>query len=252
MHFPKKTIKRFDLLPSTNDFATKWCQSGILPPEGSIVLANHQTEGKGQTGNTWLVEAGKNLTFSLIYYPSLLSLDRLFALNMVASLAVLEVVKQLEIPNATVKWPNDVLIGSKKVAGILIRNSLSGKQLSSSIIGIGLNVNQVIFPTEISHATSIAKETGEQLDQEFILNHIILAFETRFLALQAGEYHVLKKEYLANLYKMGTSCSFARKGGEIFDGTILGVEDSGLLRVAINDKVEAFDFQAIKFNKLPF
>ena len=247
-YFPKKTIKRFKLLPSTNDFASQWCQSALLPPEGSLVIAENQTKGKGQTGNSWQSEAGRNLTFSMIYYPDFLALKQLFALNMIASLAVSESLAHLNLNNLAIKWPNDILINHKKVAGILVRNSLAGKKLAGSVIGIGLNVNQLIFPQGIPNATSLQIATNQLIDKDDILNRIIQHFETHYIALKNGQYNSIKHRYLKQLYMKGQTHTFFRKDKTPFQGKILDVRDSGHLLVDVEGDIKAFDFQEIKFS----
>ena len=250
-HFPKKTVKRFKLLPSTNDFASKWCQSDLLPPEGSIVITENQTQGKGQTGNTWQSEAGNNLTFSMIYYPTFLPIDQLFALNMIISLAVRDSIAHLNLTDLFIKWPNDILINHQKVAGILIRNSLTGKKLASAVIGIGLNVNQLIFPQGIPNATSLQLVTKRLIDKDDILHRIIRHFDTNYIALKNGQYDSIKQQYLDHLYLNGQESTFFRKDNTPFRGKILGVRDTGHLLVEIEGKVEIFDFQEIKIKLDP-
>ena len=246
-HFPRKTIKRFELLPSTNDFASKWCQSDDLPPEGSMVIAENQTHGKGQTGNFWESEANCNLTFSMIYYPQFLPLEQLFALNMIASLAVWKSIAPLSLTNLAIKWPNDILINHQKVAGILIRNSLAGKNLATTIIGIGLNVNQVVFPQGIPNATSLQLASNHPIDKEELLHRIIQYFETYYVNLRAGEYATIKQQYLEQLYLKNQVSTFSRKGDIPFQGKIVGIKDSGHLQIATQGIIEDFDFQEIKF-----
>ncbi len=249
-YFPQKTIKRFKLLPSSNDFASKWCQSTLLPPEGSIVITENQAQGKGQTGNSWHSEAGKNLTFSMIYYPTFLPIDRIFALNMITSLAVWSSLEHLSLVNLSIKWPNDILINQRKVAGILIRNSLAGKKLGSSIIGIGLNVNQLVFPQGIPNATSLQLATQQIVDKEDIFHRIIHHFESYYIALKNGQYGSIKQQYLAQLYRKGQEFTFFRKDNSPFQGKILDVRDSGHLLVEVKGEIEAFDFQEIRFRPL--
>ena len=245
--YPKKTIKHFDLLPSTNDFAMNWCQSDDLPPEGSVVITENQSNGRGQAQNKWHSEAHQNLTFSMIYYPDFLDLDHIFALNMLTSLAVLDVVLAQKIPNAFVKWPNDIIIDSQKVAGILIRNILSGKKIAASVIGIGLNVNQTIFPPELPNPTSLQLKTHQKLNKLAILNQLIQAFETRYLALQSGNYASLKANYLDHLFLLHQKHSFVRKDGVTFRGIIVDVRDSGHLLVDVDGRIQPFDFKEIGF-----
>ena len=117
-------------------------------PEGTLILTEDQTRGRGQMGNKWLTEKGKNLTFSIVLYPSFLRPNQHFYLTQFVSIAIQEVIQEL-LPDKgiKIKWPNDLYVENRKLAGILIENILSGHRIQSSILGIGLNVNQVQFPT---------------------------------------------------------------------------------------------------------
>ena len=130
---------------STNDIAMEMARKSDIP-EGTVIITDDQLKGRGQRGNEWVTAAGKNITMSIVLKPNFVKASSQFSLNMAISLAVNATVKQLlsEI-NCSVKWPNDVLVNRKKISGILIENSLSGKNLDYSIVGVGLNVNQPII-----------------------------------------------------------------------------------------------------------
>lgn len=248
-NYPRKTLKHFDLLPSTNDFAHNLIQIGDFLPEGSIIHTNNQTKGKGQGKNQWVSSPNQNLTFSMIYYPKPLPLRYLFALNMISSLAVLEAAKHQNIKNLSVKWPNDILYNDQKIAGILIRNTLSQKSLTASIIGIGLNVNQTIFDKNLPRATSLALATNQQLDRQLIFQHIIDAFERRYTQLLAGDYINIKTEYLKNLYRFGLTAKYYPTQGEPFQGKIIDVLESGHLVITSNGQAYQFATGEISFWK---
>ncbi len=233
------------MLPSTNDYANNWLQSEDSPPAGSVIITDCQTNGKGQASNQWLSKPQENLTFSMIYYPVFLPLDNLFALNMVASLSVRNVLSKYT-RDIYVKWPNDVLIASKKAAGVLIKNTLSGKKITTSIVGIGLNINQLDFPT-LPKATSLSIATGQKHDRNTILNEVISAFENLYQRLKTGGYMELKKAYLDKLYLFNTMASFAIPNGSNFRGKIIGVKEDGRLVIKKEGRTVYYRFQEIIF-----
>ena len=116
--------------------------------EGTVIIADEQTNGTGQKDNIWLSDPGKNLTFSAIIYPTFLPLELQFFISIISSLAIKNSLQKLIGEEVKVKWPNDVMVSNKKVAGILIKNSLDKRKIKSTIIGVGLNVNQDVFPIE--------------------------------------------------------------------------------------------------------
>lgn len=143
-------VVRFDTLDSTNSEALR-----VDYPEGTAVVAECQTEGRGQRGNVWDSEKSKNLTFSLVHYPNI-PLEDSFQISMAAALAVADSLRSFGI-FPKIKWPNDIYVGEEKIAGILIENSLTGSSvIRKSVIGIGLNVGQREFPSGIPNPTSMA------------------------------------------------------------------------------------------------
>lgn len=228
---------------STNDIAAELVSKSATL-EGAFVITDDQTKGRGQRGNVWSADPGKNLTLSLILKPAFLSPQRQFYLNMISSLAVQKTV-QYFLPNelVQVKWPNDVLVGKSKVAGILIENSLSGAGISSSIFGIGLNVNQQRF--EGLNATSIATCLNAEVDKQAVLAYLFLELERLYLLLKKASYSLIKEEYLKNLYGYKTAIKLASETE--FVGVIENVEDSGLLVVNKNNNRHRFDFKELRF-----
>ena len=228
---------------STNDVASDLV-SNSATLEGVFVITDQQIKGKGQRGNTWLSQKGENIMFSLILKPTFLNPMKQFYLNMISSLAVMRTVQHF-LPNELirVKWPNDVLVGQEKVAGILIENSLSGSEVSSSIFGIGLNVNQNDF--QGLNATSMAKKANVQFDKQQVLEILFSEIERLYLALNNRDELGIKAEYLENLYGYGSKIRLYSEYE--FEGEIIDVDNSGLLNVRDGANVHEFDFKEVTF-----
>ena len=175
--FTGKFLLQLQEIDSTNNYAHNWIANNE-PIEGTVIIADHQTAGKGQFGNIWKTKANQNLTFSLIYLPTFLLATDAFYLNMSISLGIANGLKYL-FPNLNIaiKWPNDIYINRKKVAGILIENGISGNYLKTSIIGIGLNVLQTNFDPDLPNPTSLLIEQKKQLSLSDILEVILLKIE---------------------------------------------------------------------------
>ena len=167
-------------------------KSDIKNTEGSLVTTFNQTAGRGQMGNRWLSEPYQNLAFSIRLNPIFLQANEQFHLNKAVALAVQGVVEkylsnapQSSPKNVSVKWANDIFIGDKKVCGILIQNNLSGSSLQSSVIGIGLNINQLVFPKDLN-ATSLRLETGQLFDLFDCIEQLTKGIEQRYLQLKSA------------------------------------------------------------------
>ena len=168
---PRQKLIVLDEIGSTNDYF-KTDSTNFKPlPEWSAIMAKHQTAGRGQRGNTWIVAPGVNLTFSVLLYPNFLSLPQHFTLNILVSLSIIDWLDRLGIP-AQIKWPNDIIIHHKKVAGFLIENSSRAGKINKSILGIGVNINQTEFPSDLKEkATSLQLQTGQKWDD--LLNFVL-------------------------------------------------------------------------------
>jgi BirA family biotin operon repressor/biotin-[acetyl-CoA-carboxylase] ligase len=228
---------------STNTLAAELSQkAGSL--DGTVVITDSQTAGKGQRGNSWETEAGKNLTFSVILKPSFLAVRDQFNLTVVASLAVHSLLNGLLGETIKIKWPNDILIRDKKICGILIENSLSGDRIQNSIMGIGLNVNQGSFPQ--ATATSMGSVSDHQFDTNVVLARLLEKLESYYLQLRSGQGDELIRQYLIHLYWIGEEHVF-RVNGKQITGTIDGVDQTGRLRVKHADKIQLYDLKEIAF-----
>ncbi len=251
--FTGKVYHRFDELKSTNDYAAELIAKST-PPEGTVVRADSQSAGRGQFGSRWESAAGKNLTFSIIFYPNWLEIGAGFYLGMAIALALRDTVHRLPPPvsrppsTVKIKWPNDLYLGDRKAGGILIQNALSGQFLQSSVVGIGLNVNQLEFDPSIPNPTSLALAFGHNFDLEALSDTLLECLEQRYLQLKAGHRTELKAEYEGYLYRSGVPSRYARADGSEFTGTIRGVGVDGRLRVENESgREEVFDLKEIRF-----
>lgn len=228
--FVGKFHEHFSALESTNEYAAKRLAEG-RPAEGTVVTTFDQRAGRGQRGNTWMSEPGKNIAFSLILYPGFLLAERTFLLNQMASLAVRDLLQPLLEPEVQVKWPNDVLVDQRKVAGILIQNTLGGRVISSSIVGIGLNVNQVHFPAHLPQAGSLRAFSDKNYDLPELVADLCHHLEQRYLQLRQGRYAQMDDAYSRSMYGRGAWLTFERPGGALFSAQLLGTDHRGCLRL---------------------
>ena len=171
---------------STNNHLRRLLDKEQLP-EGSLVVTDFQTAGKGQVGNSWESEAGMNLMFSILLYPDFIPANRQFLISQIASLSVKETLDAYT-DFIQVKWPNDIYWKDRKICGMLIENDLSGQLLYCSIIGIGLNLNQSLFRSNAPNPISLTQITGKKYDREEVLNRFLrIFFQYYCLLLQEKE-----------------------------------------------------------------
>ncbi len=244
--FLGKVVQYFEELPSTNVRALEWLQAE-RPPEGALVITDHQTAGRGQMNNSWETQAGANLTFSVLLYPHFLPLQQQFALNQAVTLAVRDAAEVFLPRSPQIKWPNDVYIGGKKLAGILIQNQLRGLVLDASVVGIGLNVNQTEFSPHLPNPTSLRLECGRPLELEAVLHTLLSHLETRYLQLKAGRQDELLLDYYSHLYRFQEEGLYRDRQGRLFRGRITGVSPQGKLLVATAEGERAFANKEIEF-----
>lgn len=226
-------IETFDSLPSTNQY----CELLDLSQteEFSIIYAHEQTAGIGQRGNHWESQPNKNLTFSLILKPNFLPAAEQYMLTKVISLGITDFLKSL-IPEDNIikiKWPNDIYINNKKVCGILISNKLSRTNISASIIGVGLNVNQTDFPSWVPNPISLKQITGIEYDLLSLLEKIVHTIQIRYKQLSTTP-KLLNKEYLSQLLNLNRPARYLYQGKSI-TATIQGVNQYGHLQLITSE-----------------
>ena len=235
-------IYRFDTLPSTNDEAT-----APQYVEGDIILAQCQTAGRGQRGHTWESREGENLTFSLLLEPLFLSPSEQFLISECVALGVCDALLHYGI-EAQIKWTNDIYIGDRKLAGILIEHKLQGSALARTVAGIGLNVNQKAFSDDLPNPISMAQAIGWEFDREQVLQIVATSLMARYEQLREGGAKDLQADYHQRLYRLGQEHCYALPDGSRFRGIIRGVEPTGALRIE-NERGEllSFLFKEVEF-----
>ncbi|MFD2037681.1 biotin--[acetyl-CoA-carboxylase] ligase [Belliella marina] len=224
---------------STNDVAMTRIKSKEAA-EGTIVITENQTKGKGQRGNVWKVQPEMNLTFSLVLSPNFLNPRDQFDLNIMVSMAIYEVLSDYA-GGLKVKWPNDIVHENKgKLGGILIENIIGQRGIEFSVLGIGLNINQKLF--DFPSATSIAKLSGLDVDKWEIFKLLIRKIELYYLELKKGDFKEVKKNYLKNLFRYQEWATYSDT--EEFSGKITGLKEEG--RLIIEKKDGSQNFYAFK------
>jgi len=244
--FVGKVSYRFPALSSTNDYAAELILKE-QPSEGTVIIADYQSAGRGQLGNSWEAEAGQNLTLSLILYPRFLLARQQFDLNQSVALAVRDTIATFTDKPVHIKWPNDILIGKRKISGVLIQNILSGLNIRSSIAGIGINANQQQFAAGLTHAGSIRLETGKAVDLNKLEQQLFRFLESWYLRLKNGGIATIRAAYLRHLFQMEEKQSYAFPDGQIFQGTITGIDPSGKLMMETETGPALFGIKDLKY-----
>jgi BirA family biotin operon repressor/biotin-[acetyl-CoA-carboxylase] ligase len=211
---------------STNLSLRSLSNAGLLPNK-SILWTDFQTKGRGQAGNSWESESGKNLLCSILFYPERLPASRSFGILEIAALSVKYTLDKY-VSDISVKWPNDIYWKNKKISGILIENDLTDCFITRSIIGIGINLNQSDFKCESSNPVSLRLITGHSYDRKIILEQLFAEFELLAQILADGGFDILHQRYGAALYRRDGFCFFQDAEG-CFEARIHAVEPSGLL-----------------------
>ena len=240
---------RLKRVHSTNKYALEFI-SKSKPMEGTVISASYQYDGRGQIGRFWESEDGKNITCSTILHPIFIQASDQFQLNMAVSLALHDLIDHFlpENHKVKIKWPNDIYVGDEKIAGILIQNTIKGKHISTSVIGTGININQVKFSDHIPNPTSLHKLVEMEIDLEIVFGWWFRFLTKRYLQLKSGKLGLLRKEYLENLYRINVWSNFNDNMGVLFTGKILGVDNDGQLKIELRDgSIKHFAFREIQF-----
>lgn len=233
---------------STNSYATELLKN-VNPIEGTVVYTTNQTHGRGQRGNSWDTEPELNLALSYILKPSFLNTKKLFYLYIISALAVHDLMAEILSPSQfdiKIKWPNDILVNSKKIAGILNENAIGNALVSSSIIGIGININQAHFNNAIN-ATSIKLLTLKENKPEGVLKLLNKHFENYYLKLKNKNFEALLTIYYSHFYKRNEFTEF------IIDGQqkkllVKGINEYGFLNLQDTQGLDCFyDIKEVKW-----
>ncbi|HEA21918.1 MAG TPA: biotin--[acetyl-CoA-carboxylase] ligase [Pricia antarctica] len=236
---------KLDATDSTNAYLRRLLLSTV-PEDYTVVSAKQQTQGRGQMGTHWESEMDKNLTFSLLRRDLSIPADQGFILNICVSMALYAVLHRIKLPDLSIKWPNDILSGTSKIAGILIENKIQGPEISTSIIGIGLNVNQTDFGN-LPNASSLKLKLAKAFNLDMLLVSIVDEVKKVFLDKEHGGESHLWDAYQNVLFKIGERMPFEDSDGKRFIGTIQGVSKDGKLVIATEDSVsKAFALKEVR------
>lgn len=241
--FCGQQIIKLSHVDSTNNYAAKLLND-INVMEGTVIMADFQGQGKGQRGANWLSNSGENLLMSLILHPKFIELKSQFNLSKMVAVSLYEYLSPFT-DNVQIKWPNDIYFNGKKIAGILIENIAKGSRIKSSIIGIGLNVNQLDFQTD--NATSL-KLGGINIGLDEALNGVCIAIEKNYLKSKNRGFDFINQVYLEHLMGINEKRTFYTTDRS-FEGTIKGVNESGklLIEIQTNQELRSFDLKEISF-----
>ena len=213
---------------------------------GTVFWADNQTEGRGMSGNSWESEKGKNLTFSVFFRPMNVSADMPFVILEMVSLCVKYTLDKY-ITGVAVKWPNDIYCGDKKIAGILIENAIVDGKITQSIIGIGININQVKFLSDAPNPVSLAQITGLSFDNNDILLEFREIFAEQSKRLNDNNFDDIHYDYLNTIYRKDGYHKYS-DGGGIFDATIRDIEPDGYLVLERTDgSISRYAFKEVAF-----
>lgn len=238
-------LRFFKETGSTNDEALLLLK-GENVAEGTVIYTDFQSSGRGQTGNSWISETGKNLLFSIILYPETISPEEQFVISMAMSLGICDFLDRYH-SGSRIKWPNDIFINDDKIAGVLIENQIVGNIISNSVTGIGLNVNQESFPPVFPRPVSLKKAAGRDLDTGLCLKQILSDLDKRYTELLYGDREIIPGEYLSRLYRYKEWHPY-RSGSRDFTGMITDVDSSGKITIQEKDgKVRDFLFRELEY-----
>ena len=230
---------------STNLYALE-VLSKSKPRHGTVISTADQYQGRGQIGNSWFSEPGKNIACSTIIYPVFLEANRQFLLSQVVALAVSDFIANYIPLGVKIKWPNDIYVRDKKIAGILIQNTLGSNYLNASVLGVGINVNQLFFPDNLPHATSLQRENQTEYSIPDLWPVLFESIAYWYQQLEKGNHSILQQTYLERLYQYGEECLY-QTTDEVFMGRITNVDKTGKLIVETQHQVRYFDIKEVVF-----
>ena len=235
---------QLDEVDSTNRYALDLVRRNRTT-QGLVVSAKFQSEGRGQRGKHWVAEPDENALFSIIYYPEA-GVEKQFEYNQRVAVGLWMGIKSLmPAEEVTIKWPNDIYVGKRKIAGILIQNVLIGKRIDHMVTGIGVNVNQTTFSSTLPNPVSLVMLIGERNDPVDIIKILVDNVDKAFWEMQP---HVVKAYYLQNLYLKSEKAYF-RANGQRFLGEIVGISNQGELMVRDDTGIRCYAFGEIEYEQ---
>lgn len=237
-------VIELDCIDSTNNYAMQLINAKMAE-HGLVIRADFQTAGKGQHGNVWMAEECKNLLCSVIINTENYQIENQFLFNCITCVALIEVLMiQYNLPNLTIKWPNDIYVHNKKLAGILIENSLRGSQWNFSVLGIGLNINQTHFPY-LHNATSLKLLTNEDHKIMKVMKQLLKSINSKLKLFEKDKSGILDL-YNKYLYKYGQKINYIYQN-EMHQGTLKGVNIMGEIIIVSDNKIKHYRHKEIEW-----
>jgi BirA family biotin operon repressor/biotin-[acetyl-CoA-carboxylase] ligase len=244
-HIIGNQIVRIQSTDSTNNYANQQIRENAWA-EGTVFLTYDQTSGRGQMKNFWESEKDNNLTFSIVLYPDFLEIRHQFKLSKVVTLGIYKALNKY-VDQLSVKWPNDIYARNQKLGGILIENSILSGLLKTSVVGIGLNVNQMVFRSSAPNPVSMQLLTNKHYNCEEILTEVLNGINDYYKLLKLGEEVKIDNEFIQVLYRLNEKHQF-RSEDEVFEGEIVGVNEIGQLQIQKeNGEISEFHFKEVEF-----
>ncbi len=238
-------IIKLNAIDSTNSYLKELTAKQTVE-NFTVVVAENQTNGRGQRGANWEVESGKNLTFSVLIKDVLLNFEEVFNLNVVVAVSLFQTFSNLKIPSLSIKWANDILADKKKICGILIENQFKSNSEILSIIGIGINVNQENF-INLPQASSLKKISGQEWHKEEVLLTFLNQFQNNINLYKNEGAKYFWEAYHENLFKRNIPMAFENSENTKFMGIIKQVLPNGLLQIELeDDSLRLFDIKEVK------
>lgn len=214
---------------STNNYAMRQVQAQMAG-HGATWFAQYQNSGKGQRGKAWNAGFGQNIIMSCVLEPAFLGIDNQFLLNVTVALACFDFFNKYTAGNTSIKWPNDIYWKDRKAGGILIENLVQGKEWKFSIAGIGININQTLFPANLPNPVSLRQITGKTFNVIALAKDLCKCLNHQWEQLSTKKYVWLLDEYSDHLYKSGETVTF-KKNNKIFNAVVTGVNKQGELLI---------------------
>lgn len=243
--FLGQNVIQLDFCESTNE-SLKIIINSTKTLEGTVLISPNQTKGKGQVGNSWYSEKSLNMTFSILLTPKFIPIGNSFYLSIITSLAIYDFLTLFIKSDIKIKWPNDIYVNKRKIAGVLIENNISNNNISQSIVGIGININQLDFKEIANKTTSLKLISEKDYDIAELYGLFFECFEKRYLQARKTDISILKMEYLANLLFYQENAFFEIEDKKI-EANVVGVDNNGKLALSINNELKYFDLKEIKW-----
>ena len=239
---------------STNKYIQEFLSKEKNIKEGTLVWTGFQTAGRGQNKNRWESEKSANLTFSMLLYPDFLPATGQFLLSQITALGIKDFLSAFcGLQDLSIKWSNDIYWKDKKICGMLIENMLSGDFISHSILGVGININQIVFTGDAPNPVSVRQINGKMYDLNVVINFVRNAILNRYMQLLRDEKEQIRKDYFNVLYRGKGYFTYKDKSGE-FSAYIKKIHDTGELVLETDtgeERVYAFKEVAFVMEETP-